>query len=407
MDKQFIITLLDHSFFEDVKQYVNKTILPDRADEIYELLVLAHDKYQRDITLDDLLVLHEIQNPVAPQTKKIAFRLLVDAFRNVEPLGKDIAKDYVFELYRQEKAKLIADHALQIAQGNASSKSFGEIRTLLGHIDNQSDVLDEYNIVNNDVDYLLAEDAKRSKYVFNIPELARLVGGPGPGELTIIFARPETGKTASWVSLAYAPGGWIEQGASVHAIINEEPARRTMLRAVSSYTGMRKEHFRENLDVVKAQWAQVRDRTCFIDSVDFSIEMLDAYVKKHSPDFTIVDQLDKIHIDGSFARTDERLKAIYVYAREIAKRRNTSLIAICQASADAEGKSILDMSMMENSKTGKAAEADLVIGIGKTPMSADGLDNPVRTWNVLKNKITGWHGPIHCQLDGYLSRYTQ
>ena len=40
----------------------------------------------------------------------------------------------------------------------------------------------------------------------------------------IAFARPETGKTAFWVSLCAAPDGFAEQGAKIHAFINEEPA---------------------------------------------------------------------------------------------------------------------------------------------------------------------------------------
>jgi hypothetical protein len=49
----------------------------------------------------------------------------------------------------------------------------------------------------------------------------------------IAFARPETGKTAFWVSLCTGPQGFAEQGAKVHAFINEEPAIRTQMRAIS------------------------------------------------------------------------------------------------------------------------------------------------------------------------------
>ena len=60
--------------------------------------------------------------------------------------------------------------------------------------------------------------------------------------------------------------------------------------------------------------------------------------------------------------------------------------------------------MMENSKTGKAAEADLIIGIGNR--TSNDAENNMRILNVNKNKITGWHGDKSCVIDRYLSRYT-
>ena len=63
----------------------------------------------------------------------------------------------------------------------------------------------------------------------------------GGGNLMIAFARPETGKTAFWVSLCAGPNGFAEQGAKIHAFINEEPAIRTQMRAISCYTGMTRE----------------------------------------------------------------------------------------------------------------------------------------------------------------------
>ena len=38
-----------------------------------------------------------------------------------------------------------------------------------------------------------------------------------------------------------APFGFAEQGAKIHAFINEEPAIRTQMRAISCYTGMTRE----------------------------------------------------------------------------------------------------------------------------------------------------------------------
>jgi replicative DNA helicase len=117
----------------------------------------------------------------------------------------------------------------------------------------------------------------------------------------------------------------------------------------------------------------------------------------------VIDQLDKINVSGTYARTDEKLRAIYTGAREIAKRRNCVVIAISQASAEAHDRDHISFNMMENSKTGKAAEADLIIGIGNR--TSNDPTNNLRILNVSKNKITGWHGDPSVTIDRYISRY--
>ena len=88
-----------------------------------------------------------------------------------------------------------------------------------------------------------------TKWKFNIPVLKENVGGIGGGNLMIAFARPETGKTAFWVSLCTAPNGFAEQGAKIHAFINEEPAIRTQMRAISCYTGMTRDEIIEDKEM--------------------------------------------------------------------------------------------------------------------------------------------------------------
>jgi len=78
-----------------------------------------------------------------------------------------------------------------------------------------------------------------------------------------------------------------------------------------------------------------------------------------------------------------------------------------QLSADAEGKIILNQSMMEGSRTGKAAEADLMLLIAKNPaVQGQDEEDHQRHLNIVKNKINGWHGIVHCELDPMTARYS-
>ena len=75
-------------------------------------------------------------------------------------------------------------------------------------------------------------------------------------------------------------------------------------------------------------------------------------------------------------------------------------MAISQLSADAQDKAYPDLSMLENSKTGKAAEADLIILIGANATMGD-----TRILNLPKNKISGSHEPVVSRIIPSISRY--
>ena len=58
---------------------------------------------------------------------------------------------------------------------------------------------------------------------------------------------------------------------------------------------------------------------------------------------------------------------------------------------------------LDNSKTGKAGEADLIIGLGRTGDRSP--ENTKRSVCISKNKQNGWHGTIPCEIDMYRAVY--
>ena len=131
------------------------------------------------------------------------------------------------------------------------------------------------------------------------------VGGIGGGNLMIAFARPETGKTAFWVSLCAGPDGFAEQGAKIHAFINEEPAIRTQMRAISCYTGMTREEIVNDIQTAQSYWSDIKNNISMFDTVDWSMEDIDSHCEKHKPDIIVIDQLDKINVNGTFATSGD------------------------------------------------------------------------------------------------------
>ena len=165
------------------------------------------------------------------------------------------------------------------------------------------------------------------------------------------------------------------------------------------------EEVKNDTSLAHRKWAEIKEHVKILDTVDWDLVKVDELVAQERPDIIVIDQLDNVGVAGNFARTDEKLRAIYTGAREIAKRNNCCVIAISQASADAQGKLDITFDMMENSKTGKAAEADVIIGVGYRD-KVD-MDKNLRGLNITKNKITGWHGLKNCIIIPELSRYAE
>ena len=402
MEKQLVNLLLKKDFYVKNKSKVERTIFTNGVGNFYDTIKKAHNKYPDiDLDIDEVSSLHmDVYNPALTRVAKTNFLNLIDEIKNEKMPNENVADDILDSMYKRSLAHKIAVEATNIYNGGDAS--FNSIQGFIDEAENQ--VEEDGDAVTDDIGKLIKEIDADTQYKFgDIPDLRKLVKGVGKGNLMIVFARPEAGKTAFWISLVANRNGFASQNVKVHALVNEEPAIRTQMRLISCWTGMTKEEIAVNIDKAKHEWNKIKSNVRIVDTVNWDLDQVDAYCKKHNPEILVIDQLDKVSAKGNFARTDEKLRAIYMGAREIAKRNNCCVIAVSQASADAHGQTMLSFDMMENSKTGKAAEADLIIGIGQQNIVDS--EATLRTLCVSKNKITGWHGRIDCVINPFLSRY--
>ena len=402
IEKELINLLLKKDFYEENKGRVTKEMFTNGTGNLYETISRAHDDSEKDLSLEEVSTLHtEVYNPALTRTAKENFSSLINEIKEQEIPNKKIAGNILKAMHKRNIAQQIAVAATEIYNGKDQ-----DLSSIQSFID-QSNETDkqQYDYVTSDITNLIDSLKDNTKWKFNLHPLKEKVNGVGEGNLLVIFARPESGKTAFWVNLVSGIDGFASQGAKVCALINEEPAIRTQMRLINAHTGMTFEEIREDTKKAKEKWSEISNNIKILDTVDWSLEQVDSFVAKEKPDVVIIDQLDKVYVSGNFSRTDERLRAIYTGAREIAKRRNCCVIAISQASADASGKLDITFDMMENSKTGKAAEADVIIGVGfRNKLDTD---KELRSLAVSKNKITGWHGMIPCIIIPELSRYAE
>ena len=405
MEQNLLKSLLNNATFLANQANLRRSLFSSEYANIYDLLKEAHEKYQHDITPDEIYSIWFANNPVATTAEIHEVRDVIDEIKKVETLSDDVTTDVITSLWRKDIGNEIANIGINMAEGDTSALT--RLQSLLERIGDSYMPDDFGEDITDDIYEMLAEVSDENKYKFNIETLSRNLYGLGGGDFAIVAARPETGKSAFMVSICAGPDGFCQQGAKVLYLMNEEKAIRTKLRCVQAISGMTREEIASNPDLGKSMYMSIRDRLIFKDTQDWDLEKTNAYCERVKPDIIIIDQADKVNIAGNYNASHERIRELYRSLRELAKRHDAAVIAVSQASADAEGKTRIDFSMLEGSKTGKAAEADVIIGIGKHSGGDDDEPNHTRFLTISKNKLSGYHGTIPVMIEPEVSRYVE
>lgn len=407
MDKQILKAIANHDFYLSVKSNLSRNLFDDEMRDIYDCVAQGHEKYQRDLSKDEIQAIWQKNNPVATRAERTNFE---DALNRVDlstPMGQDVAKDLLEELWKRHIGHKIANLGVEITEG--VDDALVRLEELL-HGTREGLLPNDFGeTTTKDIEELLSVTSDDARFKFNIETLSRHVYGIGPGEFGVVFATPETGKSAFMISICAGPGGFCEQGAKVLYIANEEESKRTMLRAYMAWGGMTREQIASDPRSARNRFSAISDRLEMKDTQDWDLAKIEAYIETMKPDVVVIDQADKVHINGAFNAGHERIRELYRSLREVAKRQQVALIGVSQASADAKNKTRLSPFEMEGSKIGKAAETDLIIGIGKHESTdvEDSEPDYTRYLTVSKNKLSGWHGTIICQIQPTISRYVE
>ena len=406
MELPLLTTLLCSGTYTANQSRLKRSIFSEDTVEIFDLLKAAHTKYNHDITPDDLYSLWVTEHPVATTAEVHDFRDQIDLMKASEPLSEDVATDVISSLWRKETGLEVSNLGIDMSLGDTSAMT--RLKSLLERVADGYMPDDFGEATTDDIYELLAETSDENRWKFNISTLSRHIYGIGPSEFGIVFARPEVGKTAFVISICAGPNGFCQQGAKVLYLGNEEKTTRTKLRAIQACSGMNREEIAANPDLAMSKYMSIKDRLVMKDIQEWDLDRVDSYCELNKPDVIILDQGDKINIAGNYNASHERIRELFRSIRELSKRHNAALLTVSQASADAEGKTRIDFSMLEGSKTGKAAEADVIFGLSKYSSNTDddAPDN-TRFINISKNKLSGYRGCIICNIEPEVSRYVE
>jgi replicative DNA helicase len=372
---------------------------------VKQTLDYAMETYNQGLSLADLEALFYATNQTLTTSNKEQFQKIFQKIATSSALNSEIANEVISRLFQQVVGEEVAN--LGFAYVNGTENSLESLRKIVEQY--QDDFTPNLKVEFEDmsIDTLLKANAEETQWKFNIPTLRRNVEGISGGHFIIVGARPNAGKTSFHASIIASPHGFADQGAKCIILCNEEAANRVGSRYLSAATSMSMDEIKGNYAKAALRYNKVSSNIHIKDSTGRDLAWVEAVVKATKPNIVVLDMGDKFAPRTS-DKSDVYLRDATIHARNIAKQYNCAVFWLSQLSAAAEGLAMPDQSMLEGSKTGKAAEADLMILIGKNRITeGNEEEDKERHLNIAKNKLKGgFHGRVTCQLQGDIAQYT-
>ena len=373
-----IVYLLNNNLYN---KYINYIDIKNENKELvflYNCLKELHTLYKKDLSLDEY-VLYCLSN-VNDKDRQVVESLL--STLQGSTIDDQFVGDILTTLRNKKLAYELALVSLDVSEGRSSvDKIFNTIDTF-----EQQKIVEQVEFVSGNLNELYNEAIKTTGLRWRLTTLNRMLGSLRKGDFGFIFARPETGKTTFLASeITFFAGQLSEEMGPILWFNNEEQGSKVMLRCIQASLGLTQaelfsniNHHQSTFDTNGGQFIKI------FDSANIHRRQVEQLCKELNPSLVVFDQIDKIK-GFTDDREDLRLGAIYIWSREIAKQY-CPVIAVCQSDASGEGKRWLTMENVANAKTAKQAEADWILGIGRTHDTA--LEY-VRHFHLCKNKLSG------------------
>lgn len=368
---------------------------------LYQTVQLMREEFpDRDFDLAGFQAYFFHKHPDADMDIYLAlFKTLQD-----QPLDPELGVGILKDIKRRKTAADLSEQAFKYSTGNADVESVLKLAESLK--EERVEDLDEVEVVSDDLEFLITDAVQKPGLRWRLQCLNKSLGSLRKGDFGFLYARPETGKTTMLASeSSFMVDQLPDDAGPILWLNNEEQGNKVMLRAYQAYHGLRLEQLMANPGKYNRG---LKDKFKLVDNANLDRRQAETICKRLKPSLIIFDQIDKVK-GFSADREDLRLGSIYTWARELAKEY-CPVIGVCQADGTAEGQKWLTMDHVSNAKTSKQAEADWILGIGKT--HADGAEN-VRYLSISKNKLMGdedsipdlRHGRFEVYIEQEIARY--
>lgn len=253
--------------------------------------------------------------------------------------------------------------------------------------------------INEDIDSILLDDKDDRGLHWRLDCLNTVMRPLRGGDFIVFAGRPDKGKTTgissevTYMSSQFDAYYGPDSGRYALWMNNEGPGKRIVQRTYqSALNATMAELIRmSNNGTLKDKYADAVggvDRIRIMDVHDFWNYEVEDIMRRCPPGLVVMDMVDNIKFGGQALnggqRTDQLLEAQYQWARLMAVKYDTPIIATSQISADGDGMQFPTLPMLKDSKTGKQGAADAIITLGA---SNDPFYASSRWIGMTKNKL--------------------
>lgn len=363
-------------------KYVNLSFLRDNYKLLYRLFFCLEELYKQVSVVDEVTfsAKYLTMYPSPKEAERNEALGQIEAIFKEEITNQEVLVELLEEHRKRSMAGEIAKVAIEVEEGKTT---IIELMEAVNKLEHQSIEVDEPKPVEMNLEELYASQIEKEGLRWRVDWLNKSLGSLRKGDFGFVFARPETGKTTFLASeVTYMAS---QTSGDIIWANNEEQGNKVAIRCYQAALGITTETLFSSRAESQDLFEQCGGGRIKIFDYEDSCHRarIEAILKETNPALIIFDQIDKIK-GFKNDRYDLELKAIYQWAREIAKRY-APVIAVCQAGGEAEGKLWLTMDHVDSSKTAKQGEADWILGIGKEQDNTSRF----RYFNISKNKLLG------------------
>lgn len=325
-------------------------------------------------------------------------------------LTEDIIKNFI----QLDYATVVADKVQKIIDGSDKHKLEDVLDDIEEYVTSCGiDLTKTSDLVSTDLTTLLDKCIRSGGYNWRLEDLNYSIGPLHRGDLVVVAARPESGKTSFAVSELTHMVTQDKDNRPVLIFNNEEMGEKIMLRAYQSALNVDSATLQADEAACKRDYAKIMgrpDRIQLIDEADLHVGYCERKIRQFNPSIIVFNVLDKVQGFNKIGSEVDRQRKLAQWARGLGKKYDCIVIAIAQADGSAEGEQWIYQNQIYGSKTGVPGEADVIITIGNTH---DPATKNTRYIHVPKNKLPGdsktdpsqRHGYFEVNFDGERGRY--
>jgi len=373
--------IADRAAYEKVAPHIVDTDLSPHELFWWKLIGewYARDRNARSVDRAAIADMGNARHASNPKTRDLVSSVIRDLPDAVSPVN---AAQALLELKRHNAG---LELAAAIAKGDTAKQ--GKLLPVYESLWKATDLGHKRQVkyeLATSVDNLFAKVGREKRIPLAPSRInTRVNGGALPGHHIILFGRPEVGK--STFSINFAVGMAIKQAQRVLYVGNEDQIDILKARAVARATGMSYEEVEKDTAGAIALYTERggEERLQFVQMFDGGPGDLRPLIEEFEPSVIVLDQIRNLAgtADGMVAKLEENGQAF----RRLLIEYKLIGLSITQAGGSAENRAWLQMTDMDNSKTGLPGTGDLIIGMGADQtMQSRGQ----RALSFVKNKLS-------------------